>query len=126
MARAKKKKITLEEALVPIEDQPYQVPDNWCWTTLDVVADYKKGPFGSAITKAMFVPKGPDTYKVYEQGNAIRKTIDYGEYYVTAEKFEELKGFKVKPGDLIVSCAGTIGETFQLPDNIEEGVINQA
>lgn len=126
MAKAKSKKITIEDALVPVEEQPYQIPDNWCWTTLDVVADYKKGPFGSAITKAMFVPKGPDTYKVYEQGNAIRKTIDYGEYYISAEKYEELKGFEVHSGDLIVSCAGTIGETFQLPENIERGVINQA
>ena len=126
MAKAKKGKLTIEDALVPVEEQPYEIPENWCWTTLDMVADYKKGPFGSSITKAMFVPKGENTYKVYEQGNAIRKTVQYGEYYITKEKFEELKGFEIHPGDLIVSCAGTIGETYQLPEIIEEGVINQA
>lgn len=126
MAKAKKGKLTIEDALVPVEEQPYEIPENWCWTTLDMVADYKKGPFGSSITKAMFVPKGDNTYKVYEQGNAIRKTVQYGEYYITKEKFEELRGFEVHPGDLIVSCAGTIGETYQLPEIIEEGVINQA
>lgn len=34
MAKAKSKKITLEEALVPAEEQPYEVPENWCWTYL--------------------------------------------------------------------------------------------
>ena len=30
-----KKQLTIEEkleaALVPVEEQPYKVPDNWCW-----------------------------------------------------------------------------------------------
>lgn len=39
MAKAKKKEtLSLEEklelALVPIDEQPYEVPDNWCWTYL--------------------------------------------------------------------------------------------
>lgn len=36
MARAKRKskKITLEEALVPVEEQSYEIPENWCWTYL--------------------------------------------------------------------------------------------
>lgn len=100
--------------------------EKWENLTLDDVADYKKGPFGSSITKAMFVPKGENTFKVYEQGNAIRKTLDYGSYYISQKKYEELKGFAVKPGDIIVSCAGTIGEIYKLPNHCEAGVINQA
>ena len=34
MAKAKSKKITIEDALVPVEEQPYEVPGNWCWTYL--------------------------------------------------------------------------------------------
>ena len=34
MAKVKSKKITLEEALMPVEEQPYEVPENWCWTYL--------------------------------------------------------------------------------------------
>ena len=30
------------------------------------------------------------------------------------------------PGDIIISCAGTIGETYIIPDGIEQGIINQA
>ena len=93
---------------------------------LSIIANYKKGPFGSSLTKAMFVPKGKNTYKVYEQGNAINKSTQYGSYYITKEKYDSMDGFSVEPNDIIVSCAGTIGETYVMPDNIELGIINQA
>jgi len=34
MAKVKSKKITVDDALVPVEEQPYKVPLNWCWTYL--------------------------------------------------------------------------------------------
>lgn len=34
MAKAKKGKLTIEDALVPVEEQPYDIPANWCWTYL--------------------------------------------------------------------------------------------
>ena len=74
----------------------------------------------------MFVPKGKDTYKVYEQKNAIQKDHKFGSYYISTEKYCSLSGFAVHPYDIIVSCAGTIGETYVLPQNIQEGIINQA
>ncbi|MDD4802634.1 MAG: restriction endonuclease subunit S [Syntrophomonas sp.] len=107
-------------------DVPFPIPDQWEWVTLNDVAKYKKGPFGSSITKAMFVPKAENTYKVYEQGNAIRKTVNYGSYFIDENKYSELKGFVIVAGDIIVSCAGTVGETYRLPDDCEPGVINQA
>lgn len=74
----------------------------------------------------MFVSKGNDTYKVYEQKNAIQKDHKLGSYYISKEKYCSLRGFAVLPYDIIVSCAGTIGETYVLPQNIQEGIINQA
>ena len=44
----------------------------------------------------MFVPKGENTYKVYEQGNAIRKTIDYGDYWLKESDYLRLKNFSIK------------------------------
>ena len=108
------------------ENVPFEVPDNWVWCRLDDLAFYKKGPFGSNLTKAMFVTRSNDTYKVYEQKNAIQKDHELGSYYISKEKYNSLKSFAVSPHDIIVSCAGTIGETYVLPDNIQEGIINQA
>lgn len=104
----------------------YELPKGWMWTTLDDLAFYKKGPFGSSLTKSMFVPKSNSTYKVYEQKNAIQKNSTLGTYYITKEKFDSLSGFAVQPFDIIVSCAGTIGETYVLPNNTPKGIINQA
>ncbi len=75
----------------------------------------------------MFVPKSNKTIKVYEQKNAISKNHNLGEYYITEEYYKEkMTGFTVLPGEIIVSCAGTIGETYIMPNNIELGIINQA
>ena len=109
------------------EEIPFEIPDSWCWCRLRNIGIYKKGPFGSALTKSMFVPKSDSTVKVYEQQNAIKKNHELGHYYIQSEYFEsDMKGFEVHPGDVLVSCAGTIGETYILPENIERGIINQA
>ena len=84
----------------------------------------RRGPFGSAIKKSFFVPDG---FKVYEQGNAINDDPYRGRYYITQEKYEELKNFHIKPHDLLVSCSGvTLGRSVELPDDAKPGVINQA
>ena len=74
----------------------------------------------------MFVAQSDNTYKVYEQKNAIQKDHKLGSYFISKEKYESLISFAVQPNDIIVSCAGTIGETYVLPENIREGIINQA
>ena len=49
MAKAvkKKKELTIEEklaeALVPVEEQPYQVPENWCWTKVGALSSLHRG-----------------------------------------------------------------------------------
>ena len=104
----KEKVIKKEKPLPPIEEEeiPFDIPSNWEWVRMIDIGDYKKGPFGSALTKNIFVPKSKDTIKVYEQKNAIQKDWTLGDYYITKEYYEKkMKGFEVKKGDIIVSCA---------------------
>ena len=109
------------------DEIPFEIPDNWAWTKLRNIGIYKKGPFGSALTKNIFVPKSDETIKVYEQKNAIQKDVTLGDYYITKEYFKKnMTGFEVFPNDIIVSCAGTIGETYVMPAEMEKGIINQA
>lgn len=117
-----------DNSIKPVEDDvPYEIPVNWKWIRFGETGFFRKGPFGSSLTKSMFVPKSDDSIKVYEQQHAIKKDHTLGTYYITKEYFDEsMKGFEVLPDDIIISCAGTIGETFIMPDNIEKGIINQA
>lgn len=122
-------KIKKEKPLPEIteDEKPFDIPENWKWVRFGDLGSYKKGPFGSALTKSMFVQKSNKAIKVYEQKNAIQRNAHIGDYYITKEYFEtKMEGFEVLPGDIIVSCAGTIGETYVLPDDMEQGIINQA
>ena len=108
------------------EEVPFEIPQGWEWCRLNDLALYRKGPFGSSLTKSMFVAKSTQSIKVYEQKNAIQKDCTLGDYYISKEKFETMQSFVVKPNDIIVSCAGTIGETYLLPSDAPVGIINQA
>ena len=43
MAKAKSKKITIEDTLVPVEEQPYVIPENWCWVKLEAIVSVVTG-----------------------------------------------------------------------------------
>lgn len=60
MARGKKteKVLTseekLEQALVPVEEQPYPVPENWCWTRLGNITEIVGGGTPSSSVKEYY------------------------------------------------------------------------
>ena len=105
----------------------FSVERGWPLVKLESLCDsIVRGPFGSALKVSFFVEKGTDTVKVYEQKNAIQRSADLGESYVTQEKYQELKRFSCGPGDFIMSCSGTIGCLYQIPEGAKPGIINQA
>lgn len=90
---------------------------------LDKNDGVRRGPFGSALKKEIFV-KNSD-YVVYEQQNAIYDNYKT-RYNITKEKFDELHKFSLKENDFIMSGAGTIGRISRVPKGIKKGVFNQA
>jgi hypothetical protein len=95
----------------------------WPIAELYTVADMKRGPFGGSLKKEIFVPSG---YKVYEQKHAIQRDVNIGSYFIDEKKYKEMKDFAIAPGDLIISCSGTMGRVFILPPSAPKGIINQA
>ena len=106
------------------DDELSELPTGWRWSRIPEVARpvpyaIKRGPFGSAIRKDMFVPNG---FKVYEQQHAISREFSRGRYYIT----KELSAFELHPNEVLVSCSGTVGMLAVVPKTIDRGIINQA
>lgn len=117
----------IESAFLEMFGDAENNPNNYPRLQLnDICTSIVRGPFGSSLKKAFFVEKSETTYKVYEQQHAIKKSADIGNYYITEEKYNELKRFECFAGDFIMSCSGTMGEIYQLPEECERGIINQA
>ena len=82
------------------------------------------GPFGSNLKNECFVDEDDAYCMVYEQKHAIQKTMDVETRYINEKKYNELKRFNIHGGDIIVSCRGTIGETFIVPENAPLGIMH--
>lgn len=87
------------------------------------VADFVRGPFGGSLKKEIFVKEG---YWVYEQYHAINSDFSKARYFIDDKKFNEMKRFEVYPGDILISCSGTMGKIAIVPDDYHKGIINQA
>lgn len=89
---------------------------------------FLRGPFGGALKKEIFIPKGDETYKVYEQGVVLNRDESIGTYYISKGYFDSaMYRFEVKEKDFLVSCSGVnYGAIYQLRKGAEKGIINQA
>lgn len=84
----------------------------------------KRGPFGGALKKEIFVNEG---YLVYEQNHALNNDYSFKRYFIDQKTFNELKDFEVKAGDILISCSGVyLGKLSIVPKDALSGIINQA
>lgn len=90
----------------------------------DFVNQMNIGPFGSDLKNDCFVTKENGYCMVYEQKHAIDKKMDVETRYITEDKYNHLKRFDVVPKDILVSCRGTIGECYIIPDDAPHGIIH--
>lgn len=126
--------VTLDGRLRPPRDEAPQLykqcPFGWIpkeWTLgrlidyLDSNVGIKPGPFGSSITKDTYTPSG---FRVYGQEQVIAGRLDIGNYYISPQKFSELRGFEVLAGDVLISLVGTVGCVLVVEPPFEPGLIN--
>lgn len=104
---------------------PITNPKGWEIKPLkDAVIEMFLGPFGSALKTDCYVPEEDSFAMVYEQKHAIKKTLKQENNFINEDKFFALKRFEVLPFDFIMSCRGTIGQLYQVPENAPRGIIH--
>lgn len=97
--------------------------EGWEVKKFSEICGFVRGPFGGSLKKNIFKEDG---YAVYEQQHAIYNQFKDIRYFVDETKFNEMKRFELFPGDLIMSCSGTMGKVAIVPNEIKKGIINQA
>lgn len=89
----------LAQALVPVEEQPYPVPENWCWVFLGCISEIIMGqsPEGSATTDdSSYMP-------------LIGGAADMGEIYPKASRYTKAPTKTSMIDDIIVCIRATLG-----------------
>lgn len=119
----------LQSAFLEMFGDPVRNEKGWGFRTIEDFVKkekyaLKRGPFGGALKKEIFALSG---YLVYEQYHALNNDFAFARYYINEKKFQELKAFEVKEGDIIVSCSGVyLGKLAIIPKGAKKGIINQA
>ena len=118
MAKAKKKEALsleekLEQALVPVDEQPYEVPENWCWVKVGSVCVFENG---YAFKADKFSEEG--SIPVIRISNIKQNEVDVDSCVFTTETDVDSR-FIAKYGDLLIAMSGaTTGKNGVFLSNV--------
>jgi type I restriction enzyme S subunit len=105
-----------------------ELPGEWTWATIDQVASpeprsIQSGPFGSALLHSEFQGTGILAIGI---DNVLDGEFSLGsQNRISLKKFEELKKFKARPFDVLMTVMATVGRCCVVPEDIETAIITK-
>lgn len=118
----KKTALTIEErlqqALVPAEEQPYEVPENWVWTYISSSFDVTSS---KRVHKSDWLSEGIPFYRTRELVKLSEQGYVDNELFISEDLYKTFKKeFGVpRKNDLLISGVGTIGVPYVISDEKE-------
>lgn len=91
----------LEQALIPNWDEPYKLPDNWCWVRIDSIASiYTGNSINERVKKEKYTGKTQGLVYLATKDIGFDSVIDYE----TNVCIPEEDGFKIAPKYSTLLC----------------------
>lgn len=124
----KKQDLSLEElfaaALIPEDEQPYEVPSNWGWVKFGCLAmDMADGPFGSNLKKEHYTENKEvriiQLSNIGENGWREENTK-----YTTYEHVKTISRSLVKAGEIVIAKMMPAGRAIIVPNNEKAYVLS--
>ena len=106
-----------------------EIPEEWKCVILDRLtplnekSSIRMGPFGSSLKKHELLDSG-EIKTLWIENIVTDKFVWKYQKFITKEKYEQLKGFTVKPNDLLMTMMGTLGKTAIVPSDIGTSIIS--
>lgn len=113
MARKKDSPTSL---FVPADEQPYPIPENWCWT---YIGNCYEVTSSKRVHKEDWKDSGIPFYRTRELVKLSENGYVDNELFISNELYEKLVADYGKPkiGDVLISGVGTIGTPFIVKEN---------
>ena len=124
----KKTALTIEErlqqALVPAEEQPYEVPENWVWVRLGSLAqDMADGPFGSNL-KTEHYTNNKEVRIIQLSNIGENGWREDNKKYTTFEHAKVIARSKVEAGDIVIAKMMPAGRAIICPSYEQQYVLS--
>lgn len=98
-----------------------ELPEGWRWVQISAFLDNKRGamktgPFGSLLKKHEHRENGVPVVGIENIKNM--EFVSGSKIHITEEKADQLAGYDLQPGDIVISRSGTVGEVAVIPDHL--------
>ncbi len=103
-------------------------PSGWTWNTIEQLAadlphSIQSGPFGSHLLHSEFQERGILAIGI---DNVHEGCFSLGrQHRISLKKYEELRKFAARPGDVLLTVMATVGRCCVIPDDIETAIITK-
>lgn len=105
-----------------------ELPAGWCWASVEELASdeprsIQSGPFGSSLLHSEFCAEGVLAIGI---DNVRDGTFSMGtEHRISEAKYEDLRKYTARPGDVLVTVMATVGRCCTVPDDLEPAIITK-